>query len=210
MLLSLCYVYFSAIGADRLYTFIMNKWKSDYIRYAFITTIAVAPFMFAPTLAWGAAGQLKSSDYPTGWYETKKYLNDKNATANTGSKSTNILVLPWHMYLPISFTGRVVANPTGYFFDQTMITGDNFELEGVPPQNQTPTTKYISNELLPISANQINVGAKLKDRNIQYVLLLKEADWKNYGWLDKQTDLKIVQNNASLRLYKVQIGGNDE
>ena len=200
MLLALCYVYFAAIAADRIYQYITETRQKDWVKYSFLSLLVLTPFLFAPTLAWGALGQLKSVDYPQGWYQTKSYLNSKADV----SDRTNVLVFPWHIYLPVEFTGRVVANPSGYFFDQTMITSDNFELKGVPAQNPTPATSYISNQVLPNTPTITAVGQKLKaEYGIEYIMLLKEADWRNYAWLDRQTDLKKVVDNDSIVLYEI-------
>ncbi|MBI3889241.1 hypothetical protein HY312_01515 [Candidatus Saccharibacteria bacterium] len=198
MLLTLVYVYLAAIGAQWLYTRIA-RYKSIWLNYGFVTLLFVSPFLFAPTLAWGAAGQLKSVEYPQQWQEAKTYLN-----TNT-DKNTTVLVLPWHMYLPISFVGRVVGNPSGYYFDQKMITGNNFELKGVQDQRQTPLTKYVNSTLsTPSSFPKAGVGENLRKYDVEYVLLLKEADWQNYTWLNSQSKIKPVVSNDKLILYKVE------
>lgn len=198
MLLTLVYVYLAAIGAQWLYTQIA-RYKSIWLNYGFATLLFVSPFLFAPTLAWGAAGQLKSVEYPQQWQEAKTYLNTNS------DKNTHVLVLPWHMYLPISFVGRVVGNPSGYYFDQMMITGNNFELKGVQDQRQTPLTKYVNSTLLtPSSFPKEGVSENLRKYNVDYVLLLKEADWQNYTWLNSQSKINAVVNNDKLILYKVE------
>ena len=198
MLLALVYAYLAAIGAQWLYTQI-TRYKSIWLNYGFITVLFISPFLFAPTLAWGAAGQLKSVEYPQQWQEAKTYLNTNTNT------NTNVLVFPWHMYLPISFVGRVVGNPSGYYFDQKMITGNNFELDGVQDQQQTPLTKYVNSTVTsPSTLPKEDVDNNLRKYNIDYVLLLKEADWQKYTWLDSQPKIKPVVSNDKLILYKVE------
>lgn len=198
MLLALVYVYLAAIGAQWLYMRVTH-YKSIWLNYGFVTLLVVSPFLFAPTLAWGAAGQLKSVEYPQQWQEAKSYLNTHTDT------NTKVLVLPWHMYLPISFVGRVVGNPSGYYFDQKMITGNNFELDGVQDQQQTPLTKYVSSTLSnPTAPSGGNVNEKLREYDVDYILLLKEADWQKYTWLNSQLKIKPVVSNDKLILYKVE------
>ncbi len=197
MLLALVYVFLAAVGAQWIFSKI-QKTKSVWLSYSFTTILIIAPFLYAPTLAWGAAGQLKSVQYPAQWQEAKIYLNTH------ANSSTQVLVLPWHMYLPISFVGRVVGNPTGYFFDQKMITGNNFGLEGVPNQNETALTTYVNTSLVRSGAIPSDVAKHLRENNIEYVLLLKEADWRSYQWLQGQSDLSLVVSNDKLQLYKVK------
>jgi hypothetical protein len=205
MLLALSYVYFAAIGADRIQAYLAHRFPRPQVRYGYLATLAITPFLFAPTLAWGAAGQLKSSQYPQGWYQAKDYLNNHDNPQDP--KRTRIVVFPWHVYMPISFAGRVVANPSSYFFDQTMVTSDDFEMEGVPPQGATPTTTYISSEVMPNTDTIRTAGQTLSDTyDVQYILLLKESDWQKYVWLNYQKDTTKVLENDSLILYKIKTG----
>ncbi len=198
MLLALVYVYLAAIGAQWFLTRIA-RYKSVWLNYGFVTILFISPFLFAPTLAWGAAGQLKSVEYPKQWQEAKTYLNTH------ADNDTNVLVFPWHMYLPISFVGRVVGNPSGYYFDQKMITGNNFELDGVQDQQQTPLTKYVNYTLTsPPTLAKEDVDNNLRKYNVDYVLLLKEADWQKYTSLNSQSKIKPVVSNDKLILYKVE------
>ena len=203
MLLALVYVYFLAIGAARLFAYVAATFKSSIPRYALATLLLIAPFLYTPTLAWGAAGQLKSVDYPKGWYDAKTYLNAH------ADDEAQVLVVPWHVYLPLSWVGRVVANPAPYFFDQTMVTSDQVELAGVPPQNSTDTQAYVSNYIIPNLTVLTNAGSKLKAHGISYVLLEKESDYARYQpFLSRQTDLQRVYENANISIYKVM--SNDD
>ena len=199
MLLALVYTYLAAIGAQWAYTRIA-QYKSEWLTYGLVTTLFISPFLFAPTLAWGAAGQLKSVQYPQQWQQAKTYLNTH------ATKDTKVLVLPWHMYMPISFVGRVVGNPSGYYFDQHIITGNNFELKGVSNQKETPLTTYINNTLVHADGQRVDVAAQLRKNDVDYILLLKEADWRNYTWLVEQKDLVPVVTNDKILLYKIKGG----
>lgn len=200
MLLALVYSYLAAIGAQWAYARI-TQYKSIWLTYGFVTMLFISPFLFAPTLAWGAAGQLKSVQYPQQWQQAKTHLNSHT------DDNANVLVFPWHMYLPISFVGRVVGNPTGYYFDQRMITGNNFGLKGVPNQNETPLTTYINNTLVPRGFQQTNVATQLDKYGIDYVLLLKEADWRQYDWIAQQAGMNPVVTNDKLILYEIKGDG---
>jgi hypothetical protein len=114
--------------------------------------------------------------------------------------------LPWHEYLYVSFVGRVVANPTNHYFKQNMIISDNPELRGDPPSESTPIYKLLDNQIIPSRGLQTNDASLLKPYHVKYVLLLKEADWKSYGWVSQQTGWQRIQNSATLELYKLKAG----
>ncbi len=194
-LLAVAYVYLGAMGISWLTQLAKEKGKTKLILPIF-TIAMILPILFAPNLAWGAAGQLKSVQYPAGWEQVKEYL------ANEPS-DTKILVLPWHMYLHVGFADRVVANPTRYYFEQDMIVGDNVELKGVPVGNKDELHRYVNNILLPQRFIIQDAGLKLDDLDVRYVMLLKEVDYKEYGWVSSQQGLNKVLENESLTLYKV-------
>lgn len=193
MVLALAYAYLAAVGL----TYLVQRY-APYKR-AIITVAFIAPFLFAPSLLWGAGGQLKAVQYPAGWASANQTLQAQGAT-----KDTKVLVLPWHMYLPLGFVGRTVANPAPNYFPYDMITGNNPEIRGVGNSDETPLTLYINNRLVPLtSEHEANVGERLAEYDVEYVMLLKEADWRSYGWLDDAQGLRAVGDNDSIKIYRV-------
>ncbi len=67
--------------------------------------------------------------YPADWYAAAEYLRT-NVRA-----SEPVAVLPWHLYEPLPFTGRLTANPAPVFFPGTLIVPNDPELPGqtAPP-----------------------------------------------------------------------------
>jgi hypothetical protein len=195
MLLAVAYAYLGTMGLVSIINILKRRNLQKFVIPVFFIAI-ILPILFTPNLAWGAGGQLKSVQYPSGWAQAAEKLDSV-------PDDTKILVLPWHMYLHVGFADRVVANPTKYYFTQDMIVGNNSELKGVPPVNQDKLYAYINNELLPQRNKVTNAGTQLSKYGVKYVLLLKEADYKTYGWVSKQTDLSVVEDNDSLTLYKI-------
>lgn len=60
--------------------------------------------------------------YPADWYQAAAYLQ-RNVPA-----SAPVAVLPWHLYQPLGFAGRLVANPARVFFPGTLILPNDPEL----------------------------------------------------------------------------------
>ena len=192
MLLALLYSYAGAIGLGAIADKVKNANNRQYV----IGGGLLLPLLFCPVLLWGAGGQLRSAPYPKDYATVEARLNQDNS-------NYKVLVLPWHEYLPLSYAGRVVANPASHYFKQDMITGDNPELQGVPAENSSPLYRLINNQLLPNRYERTDMTSQLKPYNVRYVILLKEADWRDYGWLGQQIGLHKIQDGPTIRLYKL-------
>jgi hypothetical protein len=71
----------------------------------------------------------KPAVYPADWYAA---ADDLRADVPGGEA---VAVLPWHLYEPLAFTGRLTANPAPVFFPGTLIVPNDPELPGqtAPP-----------------------------------------------------------------------------
>ncbi|RYF50104.1 MAG: hypothetical protein EOO27_32335 [Comamonadaceae bacterium] len=194
MLLVVAYSYLAAIGLAGL----MERLKKYEIRRQLVLGfVLLLPLLITPMLLNGAAGQLRSAPYPEDYKQAA-------ATLNKEGDDYKVVVFPWHMYLPLSYAGRVVANPAGHYFSQEMIISDNPELKGVPPEQKTDIHKLISNKLLPQRFERTDIAVRLKEYDVRYIMVLKEADWKKYSWLNAQEDLTLIQDTNTIQLYRIE------
>jgi hypothetical protein len=67
--------------------------------------------------------------YPADWYAAAAYLQ------TNVPPDMPVAVLPWHLYEPLAFAGRLVANPAPVFFPGRLIAPNDPELPG---QSTTP------------------------------------------------------------------------
>jgi len=149
------------------------------------------PLLITPVMFWGAAGQLRSVDYPKEWYELNSQLKDN---VPPGKK---VLFVPWHMYAPYSFSnGRIIANPAEKFFEVPMTISDDPEFANIAPNLHDTTKQQIAN----LVQNPHNVSQQLQDLSISHVVLAKEQDWEEYGFLQ---ELPVLYENDKLILYEV-------
>ncbi len=193
MLLVLAYSYLAAVGVGSLVMRLQAvAWRPRALNGALLL-----PLLCTPMLLWGAGGQLVSARYPKDWATAERTLDADHA-------DYQVLVLPWHQYLPISFAHRVVGNPAGHYFSQQLIISDNPELKGVPPTQATALYKLIDNQLLPQRNQRSDAATQLAPYRVRYVLLLKEADWQHYGWVQRQVGWRLVQDTPSLQLYRAK------
>lgn len=147
------------------------------------------------TMFWGFSGQVKASDYPQSWYEARSFLAHS-------PEHGNILLYPWHMYPNISFAGfHNVSNPAKVFFLENFIMNtnpDNAILTSQTPWD-TFTTEFVQGERS--LDDTINV---LKKNKVMTIMLLKEADWQRYNFLDQNKKITKEFDSPEISIYKVK------
>lgn len=163
---------------------------------AAITIVGIAIALVGINLWGGLNGQLRASDYPRGWYDMQAELDRRDVRGS-------IVVLPWEMYIDTDFAGRTVSNPAKFFFHQPVVTGTHVGLAGVADVHRTALDSTISNEIMPMSSVITTTGSLLARHDVQFVMLMKQSDWRDYAWLDRQVDLKRAYENDSWILYEV-------
>src|SRR6266581_2276536 len=84
--------------------------------------LVLLPLSLVPTLAWGAGNRLASVEYPRSWPEARSVMA---ADPVPGS----VLVLPWHLYLPLRWNdGHIALDPAQRFFTRPALTTERLEL----------------------------------------------------------------------------------
>ncbi|HSX08184.1 MAG TPA: 6-pyruvoyl-tetrahydropterin synthase-related protein [Candidatus Saccharimonadales bacterium] len=199
-LIALAYAYFGAVAIAAIYDWLYNvkSLKQHAATAAFL--LCVVPILCAPLMMWGFHAQLHAAEYPVEW----NAIHDRLDAECTGD--CKVLFLPWHMYMPYGFAGRVIASPAPKFFGPRVIASSDPEFRGIAPANITAEQRAVDDTILPAAAHGgTQMGAALKRYNVQYVLLAKEYDYKTYDYLAAQRDLKVVLDTPSLTLYQVTV-----
>ncbi len=151
------------------------------------------PFAYSATAVGGFSGQLEPVAYPDEWDAVNDYLGDDS--------SSRVLFLPWHQYLDLSWTDRRVANPADIYFEKPVIRGQNIGFVGIESQAAAPAHRAVE-AVLDDGAERTDVGAQLAPIGIEYVILATEADYRQYDYLDEQSDLTRVTENELLVVYR--------
>jgi hypothetical protein len=95
---------------------------------------------------------------------------------------------------------KILALPAHSFFGTNVITADNIEY-GVYSQSVSAVSKYV--EFLLTRGDEIdNFGELLSPLNVRYVILVHEADFLSYGYLQKQQDLQVVLDRPGVTLFR--------
>jgi hypothetical protein len=151
------------------------------------------PLAITPTMLWGFSGQLQPKSYPVGWYEMNQELK-------TIAKDKRTVFLPWHQYDTFDFAGRIIANPAEKFFETPVIASDDPEFKNISPTVPDETKNKISEAL----KNTKTLPETLRSLGISYILLSKENDEVDYGYLNTASGLKTIKENNDLKLYEIE------
>jgi hypothetical protein len=203
-LLALVYSQLIALGTAAMLGWIrtrpMPKASTEWLGAVAASLLLALPLFYGNGLLFGMHGEIKPSQYPAGWYAADRALLADSHPART-------LFLPWHEYMTYSFVrnqNSVVASPAPTFFSTPVVVDTNPELPGGAAS--TDPDQLAISELVKMG-DQSGWAEVLAARNIKYVLLAREVDWKSYDYLDRQSDLTQVGDYGSIVLYRNNLVG---
>lgn len=193
LLLAVGYAYFGWYAIYSIGKYIQSR----YIWHTYTATILGILILigYTPSI-FRLHTQIPVVDYPADRYTLREELLDQSTTYDTQSCSPmcyDILILPRHQYIGLSFTRKIVLNPARtFFYPLHVLQWDNIEIWGIYRQTNNPATQLITDYLAMfgiISYNSIDNTinppyetfiAALKNMGIKHIVLLKGADYHTY------------------------------
>ncbi|MGW3766599.1 hypothetical protein [Actinomadura verrucosospora] len=120
-----------------------------------------APVLLLPTLAWGAAGDLRAVRYPDDWARARQIIDGDPA-------SGDVLVLPWASYRSYPWNhGRRVLDPMPRYLHRRVIVDDAVTVGGTTVAPEDPRAV----ELAPAARTGTPPVTTLRDRGVRYVVV---------------------------------------
>lgn len=190
LLMVLWYSYFGAYGLHALCKMLHRKPFACPITIVFVFTFLI---WYTPSL-FTISRQIPVIDYPQ-----ERYMLREQLLTSPGPKSDcsidcyDILVLPWHQYMRLSFVWKNVLNPAKMFFNPLRILQwDNIEIGPLYSQSNNSVSNNIIRYLttMGIVKNNSNISVDdqqpslfiqyLKTLGVRYIVLLKEVDYSSY------------------------------
>jgi len=188
-LLALAYAWGFGMGLEA----IARTARSVTGKVLIVALLLVIPGVYTFRMFWGFNGYVQPSRYPVSWAEANNAMGDGPG---------KILALPWHLYLPLSWTqGRVVSNPMASYFRRGTIVGDNAEVAGLQMQSRTARSRYLE-FLFSVGTQTTSFGNLVAPLDVRYILLHKVTDWQTFAWLRQQSDLRLVREWPDLALFE--------
>jgi hypothetical protein len=173
----------------------VNPRRTDVAEALATGLLLALPLYYGNGLLFGIHGQVQPSAYPSGWYQADQMLVADPHPGRT-------LFLPWHLYLGLDFVrneNNIVASPAPSFFSVPVLISDDPEIPGIPPPNDTDQA-VVSNLVALGPAG--DWARELARRNIKYVLVAREVDWRRYGFLANQPGFTLVADFGSISIYR--------
>ena len=198
-LLALLALAYALLGARAVHEWVgwARAWRpgraAPLVATAALLALPLAAAAVSP-LANGFDGQLKTAQYPEGWREVE------DATAGCDGV---MLVAPWHLYMDVGFVpnpDKRVTNPAKTYFSCPVLASEDIEAGSDAPRD--PRQAYVRRWL--VDAPEVrDLGNLLSPLDVQYVLVLKESDWRAFAkTLDAQSDLRVKLQNDEAILYE--------
>jgi hypothetical protein len=153
--------------------------------------LVAAPVLLLPALAWGGAGRLGTVRYPPAFSEARAVMASDRVPGA-------VLVLPWHLYRPVSWNeNRVVLDPAQRWFTRRAVGNDDLELVGMTVPGEDPYGARLG----PMVVAATPLAPQLPRAGIRYVLVYREPGWSD--WTGRLDGLVPVLDRAELALYRV-------
>lgn len=201
-LLALVYSQLIALGAVAILDRIRERFRSgsgaQWIMGASVALLLAVPLYFGNGLLFGSHGEIRPSQYPSGWYAADRLL----AADLHGGRA---LFLPWHEYMAMSFIHNqnpVVAPPAPAFFSVPVLVSSNPEVPGTSPPAD-PDQAAVAG--LVREGDRGQWAEVLAAHGIKYILLARELDWRTYTYLDEQVGLTKLHDYGSIVVYRITL-----
>ncbi|MFD0901471.1 hypothetical protein [Actinomadura sediminis] len=128
--------------------------------------LAFVPVLLLPTLAWGAAGELRAVQYPDDWKRARTIIDGDPARGD-------VLLLPWAQYRSYEWNhGRRVLDPLPRYLDRRVIVNDSVTVGGTTVATEDPRAVRLAGAAVSGSPP----AAVLRDAGVRYVVVDAEID----------------------------------
>lgn len=127
------------------------------IRSVLAAALIVAPVLFLPGLAWGAAGRLRPVQYPAAWLAARRVIN-------SDPEPGGALLLPWASYRRFSWNdGEAMLDPWPRLVNRQVIWNDGGQVGAVLLPPEDPAAQALNRLILsgrPLTYRLESVGIR--------------------------------------------------
>ncbi|MFI0484980.1 hypothetical protein [Actinomadura sp. 9N215] len=124
-----------------------------------------APVLLLPTLAWGAAGDLRAVRYPDDWARARRIIHADPVAGD-------VLLLPWASYRSYPWNhGRRVLDPLPRYLHRRVVVNDAVTVGGTTVAAEDPKAV----RLAPAAGTGTPAATVLRDEGIRYVVVDAET-----------------------------------
>ena len=223
MFIIIIYAYFGCIWVN-----LLAQKMSTYNIHTFTKNLSIiflvsVPIIYTPATFLWFFWQVSIQQYASEWKEIKQQLiipeenNCKSLDEWKTTKCYDTLSFPWHGYIWVNFTKKIVLwSIVKYFWDDVLFW-DNLEIWNIYTQSDRLESRIIEKYIAPgwilreknidIFSGWIPFIRELRGLWIQNIILLKEIDYKFYEWFLEQLVIEGIlersDENSMIVLYKI-------
>jgi hypothetical protein len=152
----------------------------------------LTPLVLLPSLAWGAAGELRAVDYPDDWARARDIVH---ADEQPGA----VLLLPWAAYRSPQWNhGRRVLDPLPRYLHRRVIANDAVTVDGTTVAAEDPRTVRLD----PLIRSGAPLTEALRREGVRYVAV---DDPANAGPQERRlAGAEVVLRGRDLVLYRIE------
>ncbi|TDC50266.1 hypothetical protein E1281_22170 [Actinomadura sp. KC345] len=152
------------------------------------TAATAAPVLLLPTLAWGAAGDLRAVRYPDDWARARQIIHGDPVEGD-------VLVLPWAAHRSYPWNrGRRVLDPLPRYLHRRVVVNDAVTVGETTVAPEDPRVV----RLAPAARTGTPPVTTLRDEGIRYVVVDAEI-----GALRPSGPAVPVMKGADLAVYRI-------
>ncbi len=212
LFLIVAYIYFWYFGIIAIWELLQRFKIQKYVASIVLMLSIAAPVLYNFNMIFGFRGQVSVQEYPQQWQDVRDYLAENSCE----DCSYETLVFPWHGYMSISWTYKIIPTWVVRYLWENILYGDTIEIGSVYSSSTRAESKviekYIWPEWLlrskPDIENYEQFLQDLKTIGIQNIVLLKESD---YAWYQKILEsmrelnlLEIALENSMIHIYTIK------
>lgn len=192
-LLAISYSLLFGFGAHQLIARFRtdDKTMNSLLYAAFL----LLPVLYVPMFVWGTMGQLRSVDYPRGWYQLEQRFSQE-------SGDYAVVFLPWHHYIDFDPAGRTIANPAKRFFTSARVIQNEDPAIGLLQIGQQSPSAQAAQDYLIDRKDPAHASKHLARHAVKYIVIAKIADWHDYEDVRDIPGLTLVEENRDVLLYR--------
>ncbi|WP_242884904.1 hypothetical protein [Actinomadura litoris] len=166
------------------------------------TGAVLAPLLLLPTLAWGAAGDLRAVDYPADWARARQIIEDDPVPGD-------VLVLPWAAYRSYPWNhDRRVLDPLPRYLRRRVIVNDAVTVQraGEPVTVRPEDPRAV--RLGRIIASGAPDAAALRREGVRYVVFdaeISASHIQRATTLLRSADLVVYRIDGTVPAHEARV-----
>jgi len=212
LLLVMAYIYFGYFGIIAAWDFFKKYRIHSWVASVVLVFCIVSPLLYNFNMLFGFRGQVSVQQYPAQWEEVRNYLSENWCN----DCEYDSLIFPWHWYMSISWTHKVVWAWITRYLWENILYGDTIEIWNVYSSSTRAESKIIEKYIWPKWVLRTDITDKsyndflneIQNIGIQNIVLLKESDYISYQKIleeMKNADLlEIALENDMIQIYKIK------